>query len=175
MNLKADELYLIRTGLKHAQRKTRDQIDPDFVPEPGRFDSNISKYHRIAELINKITDELEKERELEKANAKIEAYEEEDENDWREDFWEVRVFATAETEFTITVKADDEADACEEASAVINKMLPHELIQHDQYGSPVVYQSEDWNVLNVEESHGFENTEEDLKLAKECAWNVETN
>jgi len=101
----------------------------------------------------------------------------EDEDDWREDFWEVRVFATAETEFTVTVKADDEADACEEASAIINKMSPHELIQHDQYGSPVVYQSEDWNVLNVEESHGFENTEEDLKLAKECvwAWNVETN
>lgn len=99
--------------------------------------------------------------------------EDEDEDDWREDFWEVRVFATAETEFTVTVKADDEADACEEASAVINKMSPHELIQHDQYGSPVVYQSEDWNVLNVEESHGFENTKEDLKLAKECAWNVE--
>jgi hypothetical protein len=66
MNLKANELYLIKTGLKHTQRKTRDHIDPDFIPEPGRFDSNILKYHRITELINKITDELEKARELEK-------------------------------------------------------------------------------------------------------------
>ena len=93
--------------------------------------------------------------------------------DWREDFYEVRVFASKPIEFTMTVKAGDEADAVEEAGKVLDKMREEDIVAHDSYGEPLFYNLDDWNVLNVEESHGFENTKEDLKLAKECAWNVE--
>lgn len=97
----------------------------------------------------------------------------EDEDDWREDFWEVRVFASKPIEFTVTVKADDQADAIEEASRVLAKMTDDDIVAHDNYDEAISYDSDEWHVLNVEESHGFENTKEDLKLAKECAWNVE--
>jgi len=93
--------------------------------------------------------------------------------DWREDFYEVRVFASKPIEFTMTVKADDESDALEVAASVLDKMTDDDIVAHDNYGEALSYDCGDWNVLNVEESHGFENTKEDLKLAKECAWNVE--
>tara|TARA_R100000951_G_scaffold102739_1_gene94949 strand:- start:422 stop:727 length:306 start_codon:yes stop_codon:yes gene_type:complete len=97
----------------------------------------------------------------------------ENKKDWREDFWEVRVFAHKPIEFTVTVKANDESDALEEAMHVLDKMTNDDIVANDNYDEDVNYHFDDWNVLNVEESHGFENTKEDLKLAKECAWNVE--
>ena len=99
--------------------------------------------------------------------------EDEDEDDWREDFWEVRVFASKPIEFTLTVKADDEDDAIKNAQIELDKLPTKTLLAHDQYEEPVVYELSDWNVLGIEEAFGFENTPEDLKEAKQVAWNVE--
>ena len=97
----------------------------------------------------------------------------EDEDDWREDFWEVRVFASIPIEFTVTVKADDEGDAMEVAHDELDKLSTKNLLELDDDGpTAVIYESEDWDVLNIAESHGFENTPEDFKEAKRCAWNV---
>lgn len=93
--------------------------------------------------------------------------------DWRDGFYEVRVFASKPIEFTLTVKADDEDDAIKTAQIELNKMPTKTLLAHDQYEEPVVYELSDWNVLGIEEAFGFENTPEDLKEANRVAWNVE--
>ena len=93
--------------------------------------------------------------------------------DWREDFYEVRVFASIPIEFTMTVKADDEADAMDVAHNELDKLSTKNLLYLDEHSESVWYEPEDWEVLNIAESHGFENTPEDFKEAKWCAWNVE--
>ena len=94
-------------------------------------------------------------------------------DDWREGFYEVRVFAEKPIEFTVTVKADDEDDAIKAAQIEIDKIPTKTLLAHDQYEEPAVYDLTNWHVLGIEESHGFENTPEDLKEANRAAWNVE--
>lgn len=96
----------------------------------------------------------------------------EDEDDWREDFWEVRVFASKPIEFTMTVKANDEADACEAAHIELDNMSTKAVLAHDQYEEPISYDSDDWCVIGIEEAFGFDNTPEDLKRAEQVAWNV---
>lgn len=93
--------------------------------------------------------------------------------DWREDFYEVRVFASKPIEFTVTVKANDEADAVKEASRVLGKMTDDEIVAHDQHHEAISYDSDEWNVLDIKEAFGFENTPEDLIQAKLASWNVE--
>lgn len=93
--------------------------------------------------------------------------------DWREDFYEVRVFASIPIEFTMTVKADDEIDARDVAQDEFYKLTARNLLHLDEHSAHVTYEPEDWEVLNIAESHGFENTPEDFKEAKWCAWNVE--
>lgn len=94
-------------------------------------------------------------------------------DDWREDFYEVRVFASKPIEFTVTVKADDEADAIEEASRQLGEMTDDDIVAHDNYGEAISYDSGEWCVIGIEEAFGFENTPEDLIQAKLVAWNVE--
>ena len=94
-------------------------------------------------------------------------------DDWREGFYEVRVFANIPVEFTVTVKADDEDDAIKAAQIEVDKMPTKTLLAHDQYEEPAVYESTDWHVLGIEESHGYKNTPEDLKAANRDAWNVD--
>ena len=94
-------------------------------------------------------------------------------DDWREGFYEVRVFANIPVEFTVTVKADDEDDAIKAAQIEVDKMPTKTLLAHDQYEEPAVYELTDWHVLGIEESHGYENTPEDLKAANRDAWNVD--
>jgi len=93
--------------------------------------------------------------------------------DWREDFYEVRVFASKPIEFTMTVKANDEADAVEEAGKMLDKMTDDDIVAHDNYGEALSYDSGEWCVIGIEEAFGFENTPEDFKEAKLVAWNVE--
>ena len=94
-------------------------------------------------------------------------------DDWREDFYEVRVFASKPIEFTVTVKANDEADAITEASRLLDKMTDDDIVAHDAYGEALSYDSGEWCVIGIEEAFGFENTPEDLIQAKLVAWNVE--
>ena len=94
-------------------------------------------------------------------------------NDWRESFYEVRVFASKPIEFTMPVKADDEDDACKIAQVELDKMSTEALLAHDQYAEPIIYNSDEWCVLGIEEAFGFENTPENLKEANRVAWNVE--
>ncbi len=93
--------------------------------------------------------------------------------DWREDFYEVRVFASKPIEFTVTVKANDEANAVEEVSRLLDKMTDDDIAAHDAYGEDISYDSGEWCVIGIEEAFGFENTPEDLIEAKLVAWNVE--
>ena len=93
--------------------------------------------------------------------------------DWREDFYEVRVFASKPVEFTITVKANDESDALEEALKELNKITDEDIQALDQYDEGISLNFDDWDVIGIAESHGFENTLVDFKEAKRCAWNVE--
>ena len=93
--------------------------------------------------------------------------------DWREEFYEVRVFASKPIEFTLTVKADDEDDARKAARIELDKMSTETLLAHDQYEESCVYEVWDWSVIGIEEAFGFENTPEDLIQAKLVAWNVE--
>ena len=92
--------------------------------------------------------------------------------DWREDFHEVRVFVSVPVEFTITVKAPNDYEAEQEAITILNSMTREQLIGSDGYGEEPVYIRGDWVVLNIAESHGFDDTPEDYKLALECAENV---
>ena len=93
--------------------------------------------------------------------------------DWRGHFYEVRVFASKPIEFTMTVKANDEADAVEEAGKMLDKMTDDDIVAHDNYAEALSYDSGDWCVTDIEEAFGFENTPEDLIQAKLVAWNVE--
>jgi hypothetical protein len=93
--------------------------------------------------------------------------------DWREDFYEVRVFASKPIEFTMTVKANDVDDAVKEARKMLDKMTDDDIVAHDNYAEALSYDSGDWCVTDIEEAFGFENTPEDLIQAKLVAWNVE--
>jgi hypothetical protein len=93
--------------------------------------------------------------------------------DWREDFYEVRVFASKPIEFTMTVKANDVDDAVKEARKMLDKMTDDDIVAHDNYAEALIYDSGDWCVTDIEEAFGFENTPEDLIQAKLVAWNVE--
>jgi hypothetical protein len=93
--------------------------------------------------------------------------------DWREDFYEVRVFASKPIEFTMTVKANDVDDAVKEARKMLDKMTDDDIVAHDNYSEALSYDSGDWCVTDIEEAFGFENTPEDLIQAKLVAWNVE--
>ena len=92
--------------------------------------------------------------------------------DWREDFHEVRVFVSVPVEFTVTVKAPNSNAATQEAITILNSMTREQLIGSDQYSEEPHYDRDSWMVLNIAESHGFENTPEDYQLALECAENV---
>ena len=92
--------------------------------------------------------------------------------DWREDFHEVRVFVDVPVEFTVTVKALNEYEAEQEAVTILNSMSREQLIASDQYSEEPHYGRDSWTVLNIAESHGFDDTPEDYKLALECAENV---
>lgn len=93
--------------------------------------------------------------------------------DWREDFYEVRVYASKPIEFTVTVKANDEDDAVKEASRLLDKMTNDTIVAHDNYNEKIKYDSDEWNVIGIEEAFGFENTPEDLIEANKVAENVE--
>jgi hypothetical protein len=93
--------------------------------------------------------------------------------DWREDFYEVRVYASKPIEFTVTVKANDEDDAVKEASRLLDKMTNDTIVAHDNYNEKIEYDSDEWNVIGIEEAFGFENTPEDLIEANKVAENVE--
>ena len=93
--------------------------------------------------------------------------------DWREDFHEVRVFVSVPVEFTLSVKAPNDDEAEQEAITILNSMTREQLIGSDQYGESPYYERDDWVVLGIAESHGFENTPEDYQLALECAENVQ--
>jgi hypothetical protein len=92
--------------------------------------------------------------------------------DWREDFHEVRVFVSVPVEFTVTVKAPNSNAATQEAITILNSMTREQLIGSDDYSEEPHYDLDSWMVLNIAESHGFENTPEDYQLALECAENV---
>ena len=92
--------------------------------------------------------------------------------DWREDFHEVRVFVSVPVEFTVTVKAPNSNAATQEAITILNSMTREQLIGSDDYSEEPHYDRDSWMVLNIAESHGFENTPEDYQLALECAENV---
>ena len=92
--------------------------------------------------------------------------------DWREDFHEVRVFVSVPVEFTVTVKAPNDYEAEQEAITILNSMTREQLIGSDQYSEEPHYVRDSWMVLNIAESHGFENTPEDYQLALDCAENV---
>ena len=92
--------------------------------------------------------------------------------DWREDFHEVRVFMSVPVEFTVTVKAPNSPAATQEAINILNSMTREQLIGSDDYSEEPHYDLDSWMVLNIAESHGFDDTPEDYKLALECAENV---
>ena len=92
--------------------------------------------------------------------------------DWREDFHEVRVFMSVPVEFTVTVKAPNSNAATQEAITILNSMTREQLIGSDDYSEEPHYDLDSWAVLGIAESHGFDNTPEDYKLALECAENV---
>ena len=93
-------------------------------------------------------------------------------DDWRDGFFEVRVYANIPVEFTMTVKAKDEGDAVKAAHNLLEKMTAEEVLAEDVFKDDLDY-SEGFDVIGIEESHGFENTPEDLIQANLCAWNVE--
>ena len=92
--------------------------------------------------------------------------------DWREDFHEVRVFVSVPVEFTVTVKAPNDYEAEQETVTILNSMSREQLIASDQYSEEPHYDRDSWMVLNISESHGFNDTPEDYKLAVECAENI---
>ena len=92
--------------------------------------------------------------------------------DWREDFHEVRVFASVPVEFTVTVKAPNSNAATQEAINILNSMTREQIVWSDAYSEEPHYDLDSWSVLGIAESHGFDNTPEDYKLALECAENV---
>ena len=93
-------------------------------------------------------------------------------DDWRDGFFEVRVYANIPVEFTMTVKAKDEDGAVKAAHNLLAKMTAEEVLAEDVFKDDLDY-SEGFDVIGIEESHGFENTPEDLIQANLCAWNVE--
>jgi hypothetical protein len=93
--------------------------------------------------------------------------------DWRENFHEVRVFINVPVEFTITVKAPNDYEAEQEAIILLNAMTREQIIAADMYEEDPYYARDSWMVLGIAESHGFEDTPEDYKLALACAENVE--
>ena len=92
--------------------------------------------------------------------------------DWREDFHEVRVFVNVPVEFTVTVKSSNDYEAEQETVTILNSMSREQLIASDQYSEEPHYDRDSWMVLNISESHGFNDTPEDYKLAVECAENI---
>ena len=93
--------------------------------------------------------------------------------DWRDKFWEVRVFAPIESEFTVTVKAENETDARQEVANIMKDWTTTDLLLADQYDSTWEFDIDQWPVITGEEAFGWKNTPEDLKEANETAWNVE--
>lgn len=95
--------------------------------------------------------------------------------DWRDKFWEVRVRVDVEVEFTVPVKAKNETEAQQETAKLLKGWNIQDYLEHDQY-NPVYeldpFDVDQWNVLTGEEAFGWKNTPEDLKEAKEAAWNI---
>jgi transcriptional regulator with XRE-family HTH domain len=48
------EMGLILSGLKALKKKTKKDYDPNFVPEDGSFDENLSKLIRCDRLLNSL-------------------------------------------------------------------------------------------------------------------------